>query len=243
MNYPNAINSPTAKDLSRGTIIELAQNVYSNALYVQKLVDGLDPNKTFLNGLAQRAETAADNAEQYEADAKGYSQTAAVYAENAAAEAENAAAEADAAARSAAAAKTYLDMIIDVVLPVGTQISNRNTNFNPNTAYLGTTWRKVSGFLYGVTDLSRVDETGGEETHTLTVNEMPTHKHHVGKGKATFDYGISAGGAANNIALGPYTGAGGEIEVAEHDTKDTGGGQPHNNMPPYKATIIWERVA
>ena len=212
MNYPNAINSPTAKELSRGTIIELAQNVYENALFVQRLVEAFDPEKTYLNEVAERAETAAEAS-------KGYSQTAAVYAENAKADADR--------------ARSYIDTIIDLVLPVGSQISNRNVNFNPNVVYSGTTWVRVSGFLYGVADNTRVGETGGEETHTLTVNEMPRHRHDL---PIRYTSGTIRGlGTWSDDCVMPTDGA--------YSTGFDGDGQAHNNMPPYKATIIWERVS
>lgn len=219
MNYPNAINSPTAKELSRGTIIELAQNVYENALFVQRLVEAFDPEKTYLNEVAERAENAANTAET-EADAsRGYSQTAAVYAENAQADADR--------------ARSYVENIIDIVLPVGSQIANRNVNFNPNNVYLGTSWVRVSGFLYGVADNARVGETGGEETHTLTVNEMPRHRHDL---PIKYTIGSVRGlGTWSDECVMPTDGA--------YSTGFVGGGQAHNNMPPYKATIIWERVS
>lgn len=62
---------------------------------------------------------------------------------------------------------------------------------------------------------------GGEVEHTLSVLEMPEHKHSIYSSWLT-------GGSGNAhvvTANGGYPGY--------RYTGDTGGGQPHNNMPPY----------
>lgn len=91
------------------------------------------------------------------------------------------------------------------------------------------TYRFPLGWGYSDT----LGEKGGEETHILTINEMPKHDHSISNNHNSQykivvnaasgggqNYGmVYQGGKTNN---GPYV-------VADY----VGGGQPHNNMPPY----------
>lgn len=96
--------------------------------------------------------------------------------------------------------------------------------------YGGTTWEKMEGvFLLGASDTYAAGSTGGEATHTLTVNEMPSHSHTYSKW--------------NNLNQLIQAGGGYGINEGSYTTSSTGGSQPHNNMPPYRAVYIWERTA
>lgn len=70
-----------------------------------------------------------------------------------------------------------------------------------------------------------LEAKGGSEKHTLTIEEMPSHKHTIG-GQIHWNSGQTSSGA--NIRSGGDWG-----QNNNGDTNNTGGGQPHNNMPPY----------
>ena len=114
--------------------------------------------------------------------------------------------------------------------------------------------------------------TGGEATHTLTTNEMAAHTHgsKTLTGYTRFRrYGTSGSGSDIAGIIGSsgivsktsetwsgthgLVGAGGtnvsgptadRITVnATHEHDSVGGGQAHNNMPPYLAVYVWKRTA
>lgn len=118
--------------------------------------------------------------------------------------------------------------IFDAVYPVGSiYIAYNHTN--PATLFGGTWARVENAFLWGVDSSGTIGQTGGSKTHTLTVNELPKHSH----GGTYTNAGTSrthAWLASNGSAMG-------------YDTVEAGGGQPHNNMPPYVQVSIWRRTA
>lgn len=107
---------------------------------------------------------------------------------------------------------------------------------NPSTIYGGTwvAWGKGQvpvGVDTSDSDFNTVEKTGGEKEHTLTVDEMPSHKHDFGQQFA----------ATSNLsgAYGYYMIAGTQTDVI----KNTGGNQPHNNLQPYITCYMWKRTA
>lgn len=134
-------------------------------------------------------------------------------------------------------AMDILDRIISIVYPVGSYYETNDANFNPNTAWKGTTWvEDTSGtVLVSRTETGTfmsVGATGGEEKHTLTTNEMPSHNHgtqgYFGQLSYT-EFNWLSTTAGSNIAYGVI--------------KSEGGGQAHNNMPPYTVVKRWRRTA
>jgi len=74
-------------------------------------------------------------------------------------------------------------------------------------------------FIVGAGSTYAVAATGGEAAHTLTIDEVPSHTH---------SYRFGTGSAGDPVGVG-----GGYI--TNSSTGSTGGGQSHNNLPPYYA--------
>lgn len=123
--------------------------------------------------------------------------------------------------------------LFDLIYPVGAVYISMN-NTSPATLF-GGSWTKVEGkFLLGTSSAYPSGSSGGEETHTLTVNEMPSHNH-------TF-YLQRGGSTGEKTALLEWANSSQVSGWQSWQTDDTGGGQAHNNMPPYLAVNIWYRV-
>lgn len=118
--------------------------------------------------------------------------------------------------------------------PIGSIYISTNAT-SPETLF-GGTWRQIQGrFLLAADNTYKAGSTGGEAMHTLTVDEMPNHEHSI-----------------------PYPNAAGPEEAAigypaDSDTNKSWGAEmckthsagksvAHNNMPPYLAVYVWERV-
>ena len=138
--------------------------------------------------------------------------------------------------------------IMLALYPVGAVYISVN-NTSPASLF-GGEWTQINGrFLIGTgapennddgTSPGNYDKTlgskGGEATHTLTVDEIPPHRHKI-KAESTsgsLDYVLTdlKGHAKEyqNYRDLPYL-------------DYTGGGAAHNNMPPYLAVYMWKRVS
>lgn len=78
-------------------------------------------------------------------------------------------------------------------------------------------------FPLGTSGFHGLHSTGGAETHTLTVAEMPAHDHGIGGNIVQ----RGSGSDAFRELAGAYPGSN------NPSSQSIGGGQPHNNMPPY----------
>ena len=130
---------------------------------------------------------------------------------------------------------TFQDVIKNVVLntyfPVGSLYMTTG-NEDPNIS-IGGTWEQIKDrFLLACGDTYANGTTGGEATHKLTVEEMPSHKHTIwtAQGGSWARETVCCGNTAVRNA-GDYD----SITYA-------GGNQPHNNMPPYLAVYVWKRT-
>ena len=127
------------------------------------------------------------------------------------------------------------------IYPVGSVYISVNST-NPSTLF-GGTWSSFGAgrVLVGVdtsqTEFNTVQKTGGEKTHKLTINEMPSHNHRF----KSWAWGYTRANTTNYTA----------DQSMDHDNfedngnhiANTGGGQAHNNLQPYITVYFWRRTA
>lgn len=137
--------------------------------------------------------------------------------------------------------------ILEKTYPVGSIYLSISAT-NPGSLF-GGTWVQISQgrFLLGESTSYKVGATGGEATHKLTANEMPSHNHRLtsdstghsfswgGSGKTVYaPASATAGNGSNNY-----------INTKQNEwasTQAAGGNAAHNNMPPYYVCYMWRRI-
>lgn len=127
--------------------------------------------------------------------------------------------------------KSKLDNILNLVYPIGSIYMSVNST-SPAILF-GGTWEQIKDrFLLACGETYKNGETGGEAKHTLTIAEIPSHSHKTWLG--------TTGDAQETLSTGDRV----EHNWGSTDALEaTGGGQPHNNMPPYLAVYMWKRTA
>lgn len=95
------------------------------------------------------------------------------------------------------------------------------------------------------TDFNAVKKTGGEKTHKLTVNEMPSHNHQYEDitGNRSLNGQFGRSGYYESEAYMGVTNS--VIAYADADFRMTyvGGSESHNNLQPYITCYVWIRTA
>ena len=142
--------------------------------------------------------------------------------------------------------------LLDWVHPVGSYYISDNAT-NPKDLFGGGTWEKIEGrFLLGSSASYGTGSTGGEERHVLSQSEMTNHSHPYAKlpdGGETYSWGWGSHHRTNVymntevVAGTPTSNCPVTQQGSAHTTVATGGSQPFNIMPPYRATNIWRRTA
>ena len=137
--------------------------------------------------------------------------------------------------------QSQVSMMFESIYPVGSIYMNTSDNTNPGTLFGFGTWEKIEGrFLLGSSSSHQIGVTGGEETHTLTTDELPSHDHTMTSYYDDANYNEGTIPDNNGRYSLPYDA--GTITRTQH-TNSTGGGQTHNNMPPFLVVYIWKRVS
>ena len=132
---------------------------------------------------------------------------------------------------------TVLDMY-----PVGSIYQTTSSTFNPQTAW-GGTWERIKDrFLLAAGTAYAGGSTGGEATHKLTAQEMPSHTHtmYVNNDGSSSSWSPTAGEYLIKPDGVTTSKKNYQAKLAQNGA---GGDQAHNNMPPYLAVYIWKRTA
>lgn len=138
--------------------------------------------------------------------------------------------------------------LLDYIYPIGSIYMSVN-NVSPSDIF-GGTWEKIEDtFLLASGSAFALGQTGGEINHTLTIDEMPSHTHNIQQREenptmvSSFYNGVYDPGGIEFIMT---EAAKTIIDRTASDhlfNSSTGGGQPHNNMPPYLVVNIWKRIS
>lgn len=158
--------------------------------------------------------------------------------------------------------------ILNLVYPIGSIYMSTN-NVSPST-FIGGTWEALDEgrVLIGAGASYPAGSVGGEETHTLTADETPSHNHTRGTMNITgysdkfdsnsgWDSNLEVNGAfyvsdlgsrgkVTNDSSGSYDWVRFGFDASRSWTGSTstvGSDQPHNNMQPYLSVYMWKRTA
>ena len=148
-----------------------------------------------------------------------------------------------------------LALLENLVPSIGT-IVFRSDNISPSTIYPNTTWEKIEGrVIMGASDAYPLGSTGGEATHTLTIDEMPSHGHIENIAIQNYGVMLRMGGHRDELTSGYRM-----YEIKEGffssgfqtldgytssatKTNAEGRGFEHNNLQPYEACNVYKRIA
>lgn len=140
--------------------------------------------------------------------------------------------------------------IMNYIYPVNSiYMTVENMTEEQMNSKFGGTWEKIKDrFLLASGDTYTNGTTGGEATHTLTLEEIPSHHHRqVAEGINYTDPQVNYYENQTGNETGySYRAKGHNAEyvtnaINKTNTGETGGSQPHNNMPPYLVVNVFKR--
>lgn len=123
------------------------------------------------------------------------------------------------------------------IYPVGSiYLSVSNTS---PSALFGGTWQQIKDtFLLAAGDTYEAGTVGGEAKHTLTEKELPNVQKPIIVGSSPLYYINTDASKSNNVAAISVTSNNNPLK-----TSALGSGEAHNNMPPYLAVYVWQRIS
>lgn len=135
--------------------------------------------------------------------------------------------------------------LLDYIYPVGSIYMSVNSN-NPGMVFGGSwvpwgTGRVPVGVDTGDRSFNTVEKTGGEKTHKLSVNELPSHNHKENQGLVSY---VDPPTGSHNMTVDLGHGYFGSHAYGKSlYTDGSGGNAAHNNLQPYITCHMWKRIA
>ncbi len=160
---------------------------------------------------------------------------------------------------------SLIQTVIDILFPIGAIYTTTNLDFNPEEAF-GGKWKQLNDVFLLSAGKKAVKTTGGSETVTLTIDQMPKHSHDAPQANSKVDdyvFQVSRNNVIDctgrrNLAIDKtstvvanttdtsVTDSIGADDIQAHggckSTKTVGNGSSHNNMPPYYTVLMFERI-
>lgn len=116
--------------------------------------------------------------------------------------------------------------LLDILYPIGSLYFSFQ-DVSP-ASIIGGSWIKLENKVIRAANDTNII---GEDTHTLTINEMPKHRHYISQGINNPDLLLSARGDQYGV------------DYAAGYTDYQGGSQAHNNLPKCQNIHIWYRTS
>lgn len=145
---------------------------------------------------------------------------------------------------------TITDALWDKIYPEGSIYATTDTDFNPNNSFYGTWVEYAAGkVLVGHdandTDFDTVNSAthSGSKTHTLTVDQMPSHTHLQNTVPENRTDMLVDSSLATTVTSTRACDVDDNSSTLGTTTHSTGGGQAHNNLQPYIVVKYWHRTA
>lgn len=160
--------------------------------------------------------------------------------------------------------KEYTALLVKSVRLFSWPVGSIYTSTKPTDPHelFGGTWKPIQDtFLWCAGPKHVAGTSGGEETHTLDINEMPEHSHSISSTTITGSFRVwwstvnNPSGCFQGDTVTHNPSKNGVVDNSNnyydgvnfnnthsHSIGNTGGNQPHNNMPPYKSVYAWQRV-
>lgn len=154
------------------------------------------------------------------------------------------------------AVKAYVDAAIlatkQALYPVGSIWTSTSVSTSPATVLGFGTWSVFSTGRVLVSKAASgtfgtIGSTGGAETVTLALTDIPSHNHStVGTWPSQYAT-IKTGSGGGGIHMWANSTVGGDGSIwnstFNHEHQYQGGGGAHNNLQPYVVVYMWERTA